>query len=196
MNPILQRLKIRAAQKRPLASSSILNEPIVQLSRGDQVGTGTLITADGHILTSGHFLKNGTDNLIAHTNFGDKKLEVVKYDDGGKDIALLRFVDPVKTPFYNLAKKVPVVGTIIDLHGFDGSGQNKKINGKLKGYSTNGYLSADVLPEPGMSGGAMLSNGEVIGINAQQLDYKNQNTGNMKLGQTIGLDDIRKFLDQ
>lgn len=195
MNPVLQRLKISAAQGRK-PPSAILNEPILQIQRGDQVGTGTVISPDGQILTAGHLLKNGTDNLIAHTNFGDKKLQVVKYDTNGKDIAILKFVDPVKTPFYPLAKKVPVVGTIIDLHGFNGSGENKKINGKLKGYSTNGLLSADVLPEPGMSGGAMLSNGEIIGINSQQLDYKNPTAGNMQLGQTVSIDDIRKFLDQ
>jgi len=179
----------------------------VLIVSGDSLGSGALITNDGHIISNAHVTGDNNIVTVFFKRIDGKKISPndgiqasVKKIDEVSDLVLIE-IDPSKAPKYArpivFAKMVPQVGA--DAHAIGHPA------GQLWTY-TKGYISqlrnnfewidhkADVIQvqtpiNPGNSGGPLLNNlGELIGINS----FKD--TQNESMNFAVSLSTIKRFL--
>lgn len=179
----------------------------VLIVSGDSIGSGALITKNGHILSNAHV--TGKENIVTvfFQKPGNQKLlptdgikGMVKKIDEISDLVLIE-IDSTSAPKYSrpivLANEIPEVGA--DAHAIGHPA------GQLWTY-TKGYISqlrndfewinhkADVIQvqtpiNPGNSGGPLLNSlGQLIGINSFK-DKKNES-----MNFAVSINTIKKFL--
>jgi S1-C subfamily serine protease len=132
-------------------------------------GTGTLIRAD-LIITNNHVVVGRAKNGKITVKFPSGLIyvgKVVKVDKVW-DLAAIR-INPVDIPPMPLGD-LPATGDMITVGGY-GSGDYKVSAGELTawflpddGSSVPGFLEVKTTVRPGDSGGAMVMNGELVGV--------------------------------
>jgi S1-C subfamily serine protease len=132
-------------------------------------GTGTLIRAD-LIITNNHVVRDRAKNgkIVAKFPSGLIYAGKVIKTDKVWDLALIQ-IDPVDVPPMPLGDR-PATGDVITFGGY-GSGDYKVVSGALTAYflPTNGSTYPGILEvknpvRSGDSGGAMVIDGELVGV--------------------------------
>jgi serine protease Do len=141
------------------------------------LGAGTIISADGYILTN-HHVVDGAESLKIHL-FDKRELEAkVIGSDPESDIALIK-IDATELPVAKIGKSAEIkvgewVLAIGSPFGFERSATagivsatGRHVPGEEGAYNYVRFIQTDVAINPGNSGGPLLNlDGEVVGINS------------------------------
>lgn len=140
------------------------------------LGSGTLVSKDGYIVTNAHVVENSDKILV---KLSDKRVFNAKVIgvDKGTDLALLK-INAKNLPFVQLAdsKNVKVGEWVLAIgspFGFEYSATQGIVSGIGRSIGRERYvpfIQTDAAVNPGNSGGPLFNlKGQVIGINAQIL---------------------------
>ena len=138
------------------------------------LGSGLIVTADGHILTNAHVVQDATDVTVKLTDRREFKAKVIGADRRS-DIAVLK-IDASGLPIVRIGDpdKIKVgewVAAIGAPFGLENSVTSGIVSAKSRTLPDSNYvpfIQTDVAVNPGSSGGPLLNlQGEVIGINSQ-----------------------------
>jgi S1-C subfamily serine protease len=181
-------IQIEQAKKKALNAS-------VSVIAGNSIGSGTIINANGTVITSEHVVRNIQSDVVkiftldGREYFG--KVLVINIED---DLALVQIVHNNEVfPFLQLANpesikarsNVIVVGSPLGVAGTISQGVVNKIGG--------GEISAKVFLQLGNSGGPWVNtNGELIGISKDMPDPAK--FGKIRLGFAVSVNVIQNFL--
>jgi serine protease Do len=138
------------------------------------VGSGFIISADGHILTNAHVVVDASEVMVkltdkrefrAHVVGMDRRTDVALIKIDGRNLPTVRIGDSSRT---RVGEWVAAIGSPF---GFENSVTAGIVSAKARVLPDEGYvpfLQTDVAVNPGNSGGPLLNvQGEVIGINSQ-----------------------------
>ncbi len=141
------------------------------------LGAGTIISADGYILTN-HHVVDGAESLRVHLHDKRELLATVVGSDPESDIALIK-IDSNNLPTAKIGKSENIkvgewVLAIGSPFGFERSATagivsatGRHVPGDEGAYNYVRFIQTDVAINPGNSGGPLLHlDGEVIGINS------------------------------
>jgi S1-C subfamily serine protease len=178
----------------------------VFLQQGEQTCSGSIIGANGEILTCWHCVRGtGLVDVRLHPQAGKKptRARVIRVDEE-KDLALLKIVEPMAglpiLPLGN-AKEIEVgadvyaIGHPLGLHwsfvkGLISQTYAKRIWQSGANRHESGVVQSQIDLYTGNSGGPLVSeNGQLIGINASKVEGE-------KFAFAIALPDIKRFLDR
>ena len=163
-------------------------EPFNSNHHGSGIGTGFFINKNGYILTCAHVVLQSIKIWVSIPAFGKDKVEaeiISVYPE--KDIALLRIVDKSsklikhgKIPHLELDDSDKLLfGKQVNAVGYPlGQDKLKITTGIISGYQ-DGLIQTDAPLNSGNSGGPLLLDGKVIGINSAA--YKNESVDNVGL---------------
>jgi S1-C subfamily serine protease len=162
------------------------------------VGSGSIISADGLILTNAHVVEGAQGQPVQVVLADRRQLtgKVVGFANDGLDLALIQLDGAKGLPRIKIASGKAQVGQRAFAIG--------NPFGKFQGTFTTGIVSridrkegliqTDAAINPGNSGGPLLnSNGELIGVNTA-IYASGQNPGNIGIGFAISIDRIQSFL--
>lgn len=164
-------------------------------SRPNGSGSGTIVTADGLVLTNEHVVRGSGGEVAVLTTAGEQLLGQVIATDRATDLALVRLNRSGPFPFVSLAsqegiqvgQKVYAIGSPFGLSG-------TLTTGILSRIASNGDLQTDAAINPGNSGGPLLnSRGELIGVNKAILS---PSRGNVGIGFATSALTARSFIAQ
>lgn len=146
---------------------------LAHISRGTAIGSGVVVSSDGHILTNDHVVRGGGSIRAALPDGRLVSAEILSQDPAS-DLALLKapasgleaakFAD---TSRVRLGEPLLVIGFALDLPG-----EPTVTRGVFSGRRTDtargiDYIQTDASMNPGMSGGPVLNPaGDVVGISA------------------------------
>jgi S1-C subfamily serine protease len=159
--------------------SSPLFAEVIKANKGSSFGTGFLISADGHIVTSWHVVKNKQQVYVGPV-MGNKwkKAKLIKFDEKS-DLALLK-IQPVQRIPLDLAEWADVpIGLEAYSIGFPIPrvlGLSRKmtqglVNGDKTESGDEGFFQFSAETQKGNSGGPVFSpDGLVIGVVQKKLD--------------------------
>jgi hypothetical protein len=142
-------------------------------------GTGTIVTAQGHVLTAAHVVAGSTTIRVV-TSQGTKSAKVLQVDEAN-DIAVLKISDGTFIPLAVVPSRAVKLGQPVATIGFpnpDFQGFSPKVTrGEIS--SANGFADdprswqISVPVQPGNSGGPLLDeNGNLVGIVESKLGLK------------------------
>lgn len=186
-----QLIEFKRSQAQPLSSLAAkitggVKSAIVTVYAGKEIGSGSIIRADGLVITNHHVVQNaidhpGGESLSIQTLDGTRYTGKVIGSDRSNDLALIQLVAPKKFPTVSMASRKSAqpgqkVWAIGSPFGFPGV----LTEGILTVVKPNGDLQSTVILKPGNSGGPLLNlRGELIGINKAILQFPaGQNSGN------------------
>jgi S1-C subfamily serine protease len=145
---------------------------------GNSLGSGALVSQDGHILTAAHVIRGSDNKVVFNTgpNKGEYQTEIVFVDDRN-DVALIRAKGLKATRWFNLrlagfapaGEPVMAIGYPSRPSSGDDT-QDFVTKGIIAASnSTKGWLVADLTVASGNSGGPLISvkTGEVVGVVSQ-----------------------------
>ncbi|HMQ10110.1 MAG TPA: Do family serine endopeptidase [Oligoflexia bacterium] len=147
---------------------------VPQERRQQSLGSGVIVSAEGHILTNNHVVANSDEITVRLTDQSEHKASVVGTDPH-TDLALIKIKLPENfkpLPLGNsdnlrLAETVLAIGSPFGLGGTVTMGivsAKGRANVGIVDYED--FIQTDAAINPGNSGGALLNlNGELIGIN-------------------------------
>ncbi len=171
---------------------------VVSIQVGRAVGSGSVISADGLILTNAHVVEGAQGQPVQVTLSDRRQLtgKVVGFANDGLDLALIKLDGAKGLPSMKIASGKARVGQRAFAIG--------NPFGKFQGTFTTGIVSridrqegliqTDAAINPGNSGGPLLnSNGELIGVNTA-IFASGQNPGNIGIGFAISIDRVQSFL--
>lgn len=157
------------------------NPAVVTIKTTASTGSGSIITAEGLVITNEHVIHEAKNGNVKIINIDGKTYDgQVLTIDRKNDLALVRIVSSDRFPSLSLAdrdsilvgQKVFAIGSPFGLSG-------TLTTGILSRVATNGDLQTDARLNPGNSGGPLLnSRGEIIGVNKSILSPDGRsNTG-------------------
>jgi S1-C subfamily serine protease len=171
---------------------------VVSIQVGRAAGSGSIISADGLILTNAHVLE-GSQGQTIKVLLSDKREftgQVVGVGNGGQDLALIKLDGAKNLPAIEFARGKIQVGQRAFAIGnpfgkFQGTfttGIVSRVDSKL------GLIQTDAAINPGNSGGPLLnSDGQLIGVNTAIYTGSN-NRGNIGIGFAIASDRVNSFM--
>lgn len=142
--------------------------------KGPSLGSGTVISSDGYIVTNYHVIENARDITVRLHDRREFKATVVGRDPS-TDLALIK-IDANNLPYLNYADSNDVkvgqwVLAIGSPFGFENSLSTGVISATGRSFGNERYvpfIQTDAAVNPGNSGGPLLNlQGEIIGINSQ-----------------------------
>ena len=148
--------------------------PSPQEEPGIALGSGFLISADGHILTNAHVVKGAKSITVRLSDHRELQAQVVGTDER-TDVALLK-VDAAGLPTVRLGDSdklevgewVLAIGSPFGLEYTATAGIVSAVGRNLPSDTYVPFIQTDVAVNPGNSGGPLFNTrGEVVGINAQ-----------------------------
>lgn len=162
------------------------------------LGTGTIISEDGTILTANHVVKNSTEINVKLFNGKMYKVHIL-FQDEKSDIAILRFNDEIHNlSFSKLAdsSKIREGETVIAIGNPFGL-YNTVSKGIVSSLSTfrnnNEYIQTDAAINPGNSGGPLFDlNGNIIAVNDEILSKTGEFAG---IGFSIPSNVVKKDME-
>jgi S1-C subfamily serine protease len=146
--------------------------------RGESVGTGFIISADGEIVTNAHVVEGASEVRVRLFGERDARPATIVGVDAGNDLAVLRFTpDAAVTPIgfaadetIDVGDDAVAIGFALDLDG--GPSVTRGIVSAVgrtletEDGALDGLLQTDAAISSGNSGGPLVNGaGEVIGIN-------------------------------
>ena len=158
--------------------------------RSSGIGSGVIISTDGHIMTNAHVIldQNGNivDNIEIVTNDKKKHKATVVGHDVFSDIALLKISTDTPLPaakigdsdIIKVGNVVLAIGHPLGLNYTLTQGVISSLNRSLSGGNGSErfvpFIQTDAAINPGNSGGPLLNvKGEVIGINSRIIGGRN-----------------------
>jgi S1-C subfamily serine protease len=171
---------------------------VVSIQAGSAVGSGSIISTDGLILTNAHVVQ-GAQGQTLQVSLADRRQftgQVVGFANNGLDLALIKLDGAQGLPTVKISNAKARVGQRAFAIGnpfgkFQGTfttGIVSRVDGK------EGLIQTDAAINPGNSGGPLLnSNGELIGVNTA-IYASGQNPGNIGIGFAIAIDRVQPFL--
>lgn len=168
-----------ALEKRIAALHLEVSPSIVALlplgsNRRDKIGgSGTIVSADGLVLTAAHCFDRPGIKLQVQLNDGRTAKATSLGRDIGKDYGMLQITDEGEWPFVEIGNPDELVADEVCLmYGHpDGLKNNRPAVlrlGTYTGIAGNGMLQTSCLMMPGDSGGPLFNlHGKVIGINCE-----------------------------
>jgi len=166
----------------------------------NSLGSGFIVSEDGHILTNAHVVDDADEVTVRLTDKREFKAKVVG-SDRKTDIALLK-IDAENLPTVRIGNPGTLkvgewVIAIGSPFGFDSSvtaGIVSAIGRSLPDESLVPFIQTDVAINPGNSGGPLFNlKGEVVGINSQ---IYSRTGGYMGLSFAIPIDLAMKVSDE
>ncbi len=142
--------------------------------KGPGLGSGTIVTADGYIVTNFHVIENADEIYVRLQDRREFRAKVIG-KDSGTDIALLK-IEAENLPFLNYADSSQIkvgewVLAIGSPYGFENSVTVGVVSATGRSLGSERYvpfIQTDAAINPGNSGGPLLNlQGNVIGINSQ-----------------------------
>lgn len=205
---------IRSPERSP--QSPLYSDPFLQQFFGDEfselfrtpqerrehsLGSGVLVSSDGHILTNNHVVDGASEIIISLSDKRELKAQVIGTDPK-TDIAVLR-VDAKDLPVANFgdSSKMRVGNFIITVGNPFGIGQTVTM-GIISATGRSGlgiedyedFIQTDAAINPGNSGGAMVNvRGELVGINTAIISGGGGSEG---VGFAIPVNMARGVMDQ
>lgn len=168
--------------------------------RSRSLGSGFIVSADGHVLTNAHVVEDADEVTVKLTDQREFKAKVIG-TDRRSDIALLKI--PAKNlPVVTIgdSSKLEVGEWVVAIgspFGFTNSVSQGIVSAKgrsLPGEDIVPFIQTDVPVNPGNSGGPLFNlNGEVVGINSQ---IYSRSGGYMGLSFAIPIDIAMKVKDE
>lgn len=144
--------------------------------QSESLGSGTIISSDGYILTNNHVIKEASEILVHLSDKREFRAKVVGADES-TDLALLK-IKTENLPVVKLGRSKDIkvgewVLAIGSPFGFEHSvtaGIVSGIHRSIGNERSVPFIQTDAAINPGNSGGPLFNlRGEVIGINAQIL---------------------------
>lgn len=171
---------------------------VVSIVAGNGTGSGSIISADGLVLTNAHVVQGGRTSISVVLADGRRfPAEPIAFGNNGLDLAVLRIRGASNLPSIRIARSGSVqVGQRAFAIG--------NPFGRFAGTFTVGIVSridrdrglvqTDAAINPGNSGGPLLnSQGELIGVNTA-IFTSNRTGGNIGIGFAISVDRLQPFL--
>ena len=137
------------------------------------LGSGAIISKEGHVITNFHVIQNAQDVKVTFSDnkmleakviYADQNLDLalLKIESDRKDFPALSFADSEKT---RVGQIVFAVGNPFGLSGTVTQGIISARNRHI-GETSMDYLQTDTVINPGNSGGPLVNlRGEILGIN-------------------------------
>lgn len=154
------------------------NPAVVTVFAGREIGSGSIVTADGHVITNNHVVR-GVSQVVARLADGRRIAGQVIATDRRNDLALIKLnaaqLPTIPFALSNTLQPGQPVIAIGSPYGRPGV----MTQGTFRGTRGNGDLQSQVILEPGNSGGPLLNSvGEMIGVNKAILEsVRGSNTG-------------------
>ena len=142
--------------------------------KNQSLGSGFIVSADGHIMTNAHVVEGADEVLVRLTDKREYKAKVLGYDKR-TDIALIK-IEAAGLPVVRMGdpNKLRVgewVAAIGSPFGFEASVTAGIVSAKGRSLPQENYvpfIQTDVAINPGNSGGPLFNmRGEVVGVNSQ-----------------------------
>jgi serine protease Do len=178
-----------------LASPSVVTVEIGRSGRGN--GSGSIISADGLVLTNDHVIRNAIGGQVSILIASGKRYpgRVIARDQSN-DLALVQLTTSDRLPALRLGNATELaVGQRVFAIGSPFGLSGTLTTGILSRITPEGMLQTDAAINPGNSGGPLLnSKGELIGVNTAILSPGGQRPGNIGIGFASSVTAARRFI--
>lgn len=170
----LAQVQPKASSPSPALSDTTIYQQVtpavVTIYVGREVGSGSIVSADGLVITNTHVVRRAVRRNEAVTvklATGNEYSGQVIATDRGNDLALIRMTAPGSLPKVQLANPdVVQVGQTVYAIGSPFGRAGVMTTGRLLSITNKGDLQSSVQLKPGNSGGPLLNTqGEMIGVN-------------------------------
>jgi S1-C subfamily serine protease len=169
---------------------------VVSIDAGDGTGSGSILSADGLVLTNAHVVDKARTVRVTLADGRTFPADVVGFGANGLDLAVVKIRGANNLPTITLARSPIQVGQRAFAIG--------NPFGRFQGTFTTGIVSridkergliqTDAAINPGNSGGPLLnSQGELIGVNTA-IFTDSRSGGNIGIGFAIAIDRVQPFL--
>jgi serine protease Do len=166
--------------------------------RVTSLGSGFIVSKEGHILTNYHVVQ-GTDDILVDLNDGRQAKATVVGSDQQADVAVLKINLPNLTPLSLADSDQVKVGQIVFAVGNPFGLRESVSQGIISARDRRGisdssveFFQTDTAINPGNSGGPLIDiKGEVVGINSV---IYSESGGNQGIGFAIPSNLIRRTL--
>lgn len=146
-----------------------LKPAVVTVQAGREVGSGSIVAADGLVMTNHHVVRRLTRNdaLFVKMQDGRRYPGRVVASDRPNDLALIQLQSASGLPTVPVAATTPpLIGETLCAIGSPFGRAGTITAGQLVRVLANGDLQSDVELQPGNSGGPLINaRGEMIGVN-------------------------------
>jgi S1-C subfamily serine protease len=166
---------------------------VVSIEAEDGTGSGSIITADGLILTNAHVVGNSRTVKVRLADGRTLDGQVVGYGDG-LDLAAVRIQGrnfptiPLATASAKVGQRAFAIGSPFGLEGTFTTGIVSRLD------EEGGRIQTDAAINPGNSGGPLLnSQGQLIGVNTSIYSIS-RDSGNIGIGFAINTNRVQPFL--
>ncbi len=141
---------------------------VVTIFAGKEIGSGSVLTGNGLVLTNHHVIREAPDHLVwVRTFAGQRYRGRVLATDRMNDLALVQLAAANQLPTIQFAPTVDLpAGQAVCAIGSPFGKTGILSRGVVTGVRGNGDLQTQMLLHPGNSGGPLLNQrGELIGVN-------------------------------
>jgi len=170
---------------------------VVTIDTDKANGSGTIISADGMVLTNAHVVSDDKTVTIIMADGKKVPADVIGFGEDGLDLAVVKMRDQRNLPTIPLATPGSIkVGQIAYAIGNPfGQFQGTFTVGIVSRIDKDrGLIQTDAAINPGNSGGPLLNSaGELIGVNTS-IFTRGQGGGNIGIGFAISIDKVPNFL--
>lgn len=175
-----------------------VNEAVVTVRAGREMGSGSIVSPDGLMVTNYHIvrhLRSGRPLQIKRAT-GQRHAGQLIAIDRPNDLALVRLIAPNALPVVRLSTTVVQMGEPVFAIGSPYGQSGVMTTGRLMQVLSNGDLQSDVVLQPGNSGGPLLNRqGELIGVNKGVLRAEVTGSDRM-VSFATPVDVVRRFIEQ
>lgn len=170
---------------------------VVSIKTKDGSGSGSIISADGLILTNAHVVSGSRSVQVTLADGTKLQGEVIAFGEPGLDLAAVQLQGQSNLPTIQLADpdSIAVGQRAFAIGNPFGQFQGTFTTGIVSRIdTTQGLIQTDTAINPGNSGGPLLNNrGELIGINSAIYAPRGSG-GNIGIGFAIMIDRVEPFL--
>lgn len=177
------------------------NQAVVSIVAGKKSGSGTIISADGLILTNAHVVRNVSSVEVTLANGQKITGKVIGFGANGLDLAMIQIPQKNQLSVITRAKinTVKVGQSIFAIGNPFGQFAGSLTTGIISRIdSEKGLIQTDAAINPGYSGGPLLNEqGELIGINTAIFAQKSSaDPANIGISFAISVEQVEKFITE
>jgi S1-C subfamily serine protease len=171
---------------------------VVSIRAGSAVGSGSILSSDGLVLTNAHVIASAQGNPVQVTLADGRKFtgKIVGVGNNSLDLALIQLQGAKNLPTVKLSNSEVEVGQRAFAIGNPfGQFQGTFTTGIVSRVDPKrGLIQTDAAINPGNSGGPLLnSDGEQVGVNTA-IYSPSQEAGNIGIGFAIATNKVQPFL--